>query len=237
MKVGIWLAIIAASVLLAVLEGYCSYKYDRSFWPSQVWEHWHTAGIPLSMHGGWISDLVILPTAFAIIVWYRAETWSPQLIAAMAAIGFLVSLGNHLLLITGQPIPDPFGWVKFKWSAAIAMHFVYFAVYTMLIGLSFWSKLPVLAVVAVAVLIGVHCELGMHVVLGIVQRRQQWKEVADLIASPNLPWMSLGVWLVLAGLTTYAANWRAGTVVLGIGLFLACIVVMIVRVSPPPLNA
>lgn len=233
MRVGTWLAVIAASVLLAVLEGYCSYKYDQSFFKSQVWNRWHQPGIALSLHGGWLSDIFVLPIALAVVVWFRADTWSPQLITIMMIIGFLLSLGNHIMLITGQPIPDPFGWKQFKWSIAIGMHFVYFAVFTALIGLAFFSNLPWWAVVAVAVVVGIHVGFGTHVPLGIIQRWMQWKEVTDLIASPALPWMTLGVWLVLAGFATYAADWKAGLCTLGIGGVLAAIVVWLVHIAPP----
>jgi len=235
MKVGIWLAVIAASVVLALLEGYCSWKYDQSFFKSQVWDRWHQAGIPLSMHGGWWSDILILPIAFALVVWYRADTWSWELVAIMVAIGFAVSLANHLLLITGQPLPDPFGWMRFKWSTAIGLHFVYFAIYTALIGLFFFSKdLPWWAVVAMAVLVGIHVALGTHVPLGIIERWVGWKEIPDLIASPPLPWMNLSVWLLLAGLATYAGDWKAGVTTLGIGGFFASVVVLLVASGPPP---
>src|SRR3990172_7232943 len=105
MKIG--LGIIAGSVLLVVLEGFATYYLSQNFWPSQVMERWGKAGISFFSHGGMWGDLFLLPPLFAFIIVKYGEDWKLEQIALMAAIGFAVTAGNHLILIFTQAIPDP----------------------------------------------------------------------------------------------------------------------------------
>ena len=49
-------------------------------------------------------------------------------------------------------------------------------------------------------------------------------------------WMQFGIWVVLVGLSWFAAGWRAGLSVAIIGTILAGVVTVILRFGPPPLN-
>ena len=230
MKIGLWIT--ALSMLLVAVMAFVSYKWGHNFWPSQVMTRWGKAGIAFFAHGGMWGDFFLLPALFAFIITRYGANWTPKQIALMAAIGVAVTLGNHLLLIFTQTIPDPIGWKEEKWSALIAMHFVYMSTYVALAGLFYFSpNVSVGAAVGVSVVLGIHMALGTHVALGVINLWKQWAWCPDFLASPVLPYMTVSIWLTLSVFAAVAAGWRAGASVAAIGVSLATVVVLVIRVK------
>jgi hypothetical protein len=235
MKIGLW--IIVASMLVVVLEGFAAFHLSGNFWPSQVMARWGKAGISFFTHGGMWGDMFLLPALMAVIVVNYADEWTSRQIVTMAAIGIAITLGNHVLLIFTQVIPDPLGWKEEKWSTLIALHFVYMSTYVALVGLFFFCSpnVSVTAAVTVAVILGIHMAFGTHIPLGVLQRWTRWMWCPEFLHSQAL-WMQLGIWIVLTALATIASGWRAGLSVAVIGTILAGVVTAILRFGPPPLN-
>ncbi|MFZ3043907.1 MAG: hypothetical protein WA058_02235 [Minisyncoccia bacterium] len=177
-------------------------------------------------------DLFLLPALMAYVVVNYGDEWTAQQVVVMAIIGMAITLGNHLLLIFTQEILDPLGWKHERWSTLIALHFVYMSAYVALVGLFFFCSpgVSVVAAITVATILGVHMALGTHVPLGVMERWYQWDWCPDLLGNPGLPWMQLGLWVVLAMLAWYAAGWQAGLWVAAIAIALAGLVV---RMIPP----
>lgn len=232
MKIGLW--IIAASMLLVVLEALASYFLSHNFWPSQVMTRWGKAGIAFFTHGGMWGDLFILPLVMATVIVKYGDSWEMRQIAIMAMVGVTITLANHLMLIYTQTIPDPLGWQREKWSTVIALHFIYMSVYVALIGLFFIHSpgVSVTAAVGVAVALGVHVALGTHVTLGLLNLWYRWGSCPDFLASPILPYLTTAVWLILAVLASVAAGLRAGFAVVTIGAGLTALVMCIIRLAP-----
>lgn len=231
MKIG--LGIILASMLLVVVEGLASYYWSQNFWPSQVMARWGKAGISFAAHGGMWGDFFLLPALFAFIITRYGEGWTMKQIAIMATIGVVITLANHLLLIYTQAIPDPMGWKNEKWSTVIALHFAYMSLYVALAGLFYFSPgVSVRAAVAVSVVLGIHMTFGTHIPLGLINLWKNWPWCPDLLASPVLPYLTVGIWVTLAAFATVAAGWRAGASVLSAALGLIALMLMIIKVSP-----
>lgn len=232
MKIG--LGIIIASMLLVVLEALASYSWGQNFWPDQVMARWGKTGISFFAHGGMWGDFFLLPALMAWVIVTYGSTWSTEMIMKMAAIGVLVTLGNHLILIFTQAIPDPLGWKEEKWSALIAMHFVYMSAYVALAGLFYFSPgVSVKAAVAVSVALGIHMAFGTHIPLGLLNLWYKWAWCPDFFSNnPGLPIMTAGIWITLAAFATVAAGWRAGLSVVIIASALAVVILGIINASP-----
>lgn len=236
MKIG--LGIIIGSMLLVVAEAFASYYLSSNFWPSQVMARWGKAGISFFAHGGMWGDLFLLPALMAAVVVKYGDGWTMKQVAIMAAIGVAITLGNHLLLISTQVVPDPMGWVGEKWSTVIALHFVYMSLYVALAGLFYFSPdVSVKAAVAVSVVLGIHMMAGTHIFLGLANLHWgPWSWCPQNFLHAGAAWMQLGIWLVLSVLATVAAGWRAGLSVAVIAILIAVTVVLVVRSSPSSLN-
>lgn len=236
MKIG--LGIIVASMLLVVLEALVSYYISNNFWPSQVMARWSKAGISFFAHGGMWGDLLLLPALMAAVVVKYGDGWTMKQIAIMAAIGVAITLGNHLLLIFTQVIPDPFGWKSEKWSTLIALHFVYMSIYVALAGLFYFSSgVSVKAAVAVSVVLGIHMMAGTHVFLGLANLYWgPWPWCPQTFLHAGVAWMQLGIWVLLSVLATVAAGWRAGLSVAVIAAIIAAAVILAVRTGQSTLN-
>ncbi len=236
MSLGLW--IITGSVLLVASEAIVSYFCEENFFPSQISKKWAMNGIPFAYHGGVWSDVLLLPPMMAYIVGNYGSSWTTEDVLKMGAAGVAVTLANHILLITTQPIPDSFGWKKNKWDAVIAFHFVYMSVYVALAGLFFfYSKgVSTAAAVTVAIVLGIHTAFGTHVPLGMLQRHKRYMWCPDFLSSPQLPWLSLAIWTTLSILAAAAAGMVAALLVVAIGAFLALWVVAFLIVSPPALR-
>lgn len=211
-------SIIAFSFFLVVLEGIVSYFVEKNFLPSQVFARWGRNGIPLVAHGGFWGDLFILPPVFWYVVTRYGEGWSQRQIVVMVGIGFAITLANHINLMMNQTLPDPFGWKEERWSTLIALHFVYMTMYVALSGLFFFSsgKVPSTLAVLVGVALGLHMMLGTHVILGIVKRWTQWSWCPDFFANPQMPYVIIGIWVIVAILASIGAGWKAGVTIVGI---------------------
>lgn len=219
MQIG--LSIIIASMVLVTYEGLVSYYIYRNFFPSQVLVRWGQPGIAFFAHGGMWGDLVFLPPVMAWVITQYSHTWSGSQIAIMGLIGFAITLGNHLLLVFTQEIPDPIGWQKEKWNTLIGLHFVYMSTYVALAGLFFCYSRPSLeATVAIGAILGVHMAFGMHIPLGIANLWFQWDWCPDFLTRKTL-WAQAVVWATLAGFSWFAAGWRAGLAVTAIAINLA----------------
>ncbi|MDD3530984.1 MAG: hypothetical protein PHV99_00060 [Candidatus Pacebacteria bacterium] len=234
MKIG--LAVIAVSMLLVVVEGLFSYFVSGNFTPTQVIARWGKSGISFIAHGGMWGDFFLLPALFAFIITRYGASWNTKMIVIMVSIGVLVTLANHLMLISTQVVPDPLGWKGEKWSTVIALHFIYMSTYVALAGLFYFSPgVSVKAAIMVSVMLGVHMAFGTHVPLGLLNRWYQWVWCPDFIASPQLPYLTTVIWATLTSFAWYAAGWRAGVSVASIGATLAVAVVFAVQVLPLPL--
>lgn len=228
MKIG--LSIIFGSMLLVVAEALASYYLSQNFWPSQVMARWGKAGIAFFAHGGMWGDFFLLPALFAFIITRYSASWSPKMILIMTLVGIVITLGNHLVLIFTQTIPDPLGWKEEWWSVPIVLHFVYMSAYVALAGLFYFSPgVSLKAAVVVSVALGIHMAAGTHVFLGLVNLWGQWTWCPDFLASPVLPYMSAGIWIVLSLLATVAAGLQAGLSVAVVGVSLAVVVVSIIE--------
>lgn len=234
MKIG--LGIIFASMLLVVVEGFVSYYLSHNFWPSQVMARWGKAGISFFAHGGMWGDLFLLPALMAVIVVNYVDKWTAEQVIIMAVVGVAVTLGNHLMLIFTQETPDPLGWKQEKWSALIALHFVYMSTYVALAGLFFCYTpgVSVTAAVWVALILGIHMAFGTHVPLGMLNRFERWEWCPDFLSSPVLPYLSAVIWLALSALAWIATKeWHAGLIVGGIGSGLGLAVLVFSLTFPP----
>lgn len=236
MKIGLVDAVIVLSgVLWMALEAYAAYR-GGWFFPWQVSSRWMKAGISFSTHGGMYGD-VLLPFLFAWVITTYGDKWDPKLIVIMALIGVLVTLGNHLLLIFTQIIPDPLGWKEEKWSTLIALHLVYMSVAIAIAGLFYFSpNVSIKAAVWVSIALGVHVALGTHVFLGVINRFARWVSCPDFLSNSGLPWMQLGIWYVLAGLSWKAAGWQAASWVAGIGTGFVTLLFAFIRFGPPAIR-
>jgi hypothetical protein len=198
---------------------------------------WGKSGIAFFAHGGMWGDFFLLPALFAFIITRYGAGWSTKQIALMGAIGFAVTLGNHLNLIANQPVPDPLGWQQEKWSTPIALHFVYMSIYVALAGLFYcYSDVSVKAAVFVSVVLGLHMSLGTHVPLGVVNRFANWSWCPDFLSNTGLLWMQVGIWAVLAVFATVAAGWRAGLWVAGFGVSYMALLLAFIHFGPPAIR-
>lgn len=219
MRIGIW--VVVASVLLVVAEGFASYYISKNFSPSQVMARWGQPGIAFVAHGGMWGDLILLPALMAWIITYYGSGWSTKQIVTMALVGFAITLGNHLLLMFTQRIPDPLGWQKEWWSIPIALHFVYMTTYVALAGLFYFhSDVSVRAAVVVSTILGIHMACGTHIPLGILNIWYQWNWCPEFLHTGAFV-MQVGIWAALAACTWAAAGWTAGVIVTLIGIALA----------------
>ena len=215
MKIGLW--IVAASMLLVVVEGFASYYISKNFFPSQVIARWGQPGIAFITHGGMWGDLFLLPALMAWIITRYGNQWSTKQIVIMGFVGFAITLGNHLLLIFTQKIPDPLGWQKEWWSVPIALHFVYMTTYVALAGLFFFHSHPsVGATVLVATLLGIHMLFGTHIPLGILNLRYHWEWCPTSFLHTGALWMQAGIWMTLSALAYIAAGPTAGLLMVSI---------------------
>ena len=235
MKIG--LSIVFISMLLVVVEALVSYHWSQNFWPSQVMTRWGKAGISFFAHGGMWGDLFLLPALMAIIVVNYADTWTTEQVITMAMVGVVITLGNHLLLIFTQEIPDPLGWKEEKWSTLIALHFVYMSAYVALVGLFFFcsSGVSAAAAIAVAVILGIHMAFGTHIPLGILNLWYRWDWCPEFLHS-QVAWMQLGLWIALSALAWIAAGWQAGLWVAAIAVGLAALTIRVIQMSPPAMS-
>ena len=191
------------------------------FWPSRVMAKWGKPGIGFFSHGGMWGDLFLLPPTFAWVIATYSHTWSTKQIVIMAVVGVGVTLANHLLLIFTQKVPDPLGWKGEKWSALIAMHFVYMSTYVALATgfFCFSHGVSIDAAAMVSVVLGIHTALGKHVVLGVLNRWHQWPWCPDFLSRPSISLeITGGVWIILAGFSLFTTGPMAFFLVAGIGI-------------------
>ncbi|MDB5244307.1 MAG: hypothetical protein JWN18_177 [Parcubacteria group bacterium] len=198
-------------MLWAIAYGTSSYLVDQNFWPRQVQEKWARPGIAVGIHGGFYGDLFVLPALFWYLTAKYGSEWSSEMVGFAIKIGFTVTFANHLLLIFTQTVPDPFGWKGERWSLTIFFHFLYMWIAVMFIALMYFTPGTDPHDVALgSIVVGVHMMAGTHVFLGIVNRWKRWSWCPDLIASPTLPLMLVGLWAVLTGFAMYAGGvWAA----------------------------
>ena len=212
MSIGI--RFIVGSVLWVVAEGFASYYLSKNFFPSQVMARWGKPGIAFFAHGGMWLNLFMLPLLMAWIITRYSNQWSTKQIVTLAMVGFLVTLGNHLLLMFTQKIPDPLGWQKEHWSLLIGMNFVYMTTYVALAGLFFFCSHPsVRATVFVASTLGIYTVFGMHIPLGIMNIRYDWAWCPEFLHTGAFL-MQAGIWSALAAISWWTAGFYAGVVVM-----------------------
>jgi len=233
MEIGLGLYLLAGSMLLVIIEAFASYYLSNNFLPSQVLARWKKPGIAFLAHGGMWGDLFLLPPLMAWVIARHSSSWDVDDMLIIGSIGFLITLGNHILLITTQAVPDPLGWQQEKCSITIALHFVYMTLYVALVGLFYFSpNVGVRETVIVSVILGIHTTLGTHIVLGIVDRWMKWSWCPDFLASPILPYMTVGIWIILAVFAWFAAGWQAGVSVTMIAVGMEALILYIIQISP-----
>lgn len=234
MKIGL-VSIVSVGVLWMLLETFAAYRGGWLF-PSDVAAHWGKPGIAFSTHGGMYGDF-LLPFLFAWMYVAYGETWNAEKIGTMLAIGLAVTLANHLLLIFTQVIPDPLGWKGERWSALIALHFVYMSVAVTFAGLFYFSpNVSVAAAVGVSILLGVHMLFGTHVPFGVLNRLHPMLDCPDFLSNAGLPWMQLGIWIMLAYFSWRAAGQEAGLWIGGIGIGVFTLIQLFIRFGPPAIR-
>ncbi len=230
---GVGLSIIVGSMALVVLEALASYYLSQNFWPSQVMTRWGRPGISFFAHGGMWGDFFLLPTLLAWVIVKYGPSWNIKMIMIMGMVGLLVTLGNHLLLIFTQKIPDPLGWQEEWWSVPIALHFVYMSTYVALAGLFYFSPgVSIKDAAIVSVVLGIHMVFGTHVPLGILNQWNNWDWCPDLLASDVLPYLLTGIWSALVVLASMAAGPLAGSLVGILAIGLATAGWAVVRIIP-----
>ena len=222
MKIG--LDIITGSMLLVALMGLTSYR-NGTFFPSQVIARFGKPGVSFFAHGGMYGDFFLLPTLFAVIIVLYGAAWSTEQVRQMLLIGIAITAANQLLC-NQSPVPDVLGWQGEKFSATIALHFVYMSIYVALAGLFFCYTPGVSekAAAMVAIILGIHMAFGTHVPLGMLNRFMHWEWCQDFLSSPVLPYLSAVIWLALSALAWIAAGWHAGLIVGGVGSGLGLLV-------------
>lgn len=200
MKIGHY--VILLSVLLVLAEAKCSFS-RQTFLPTQVMARWRTPGIPLGCHGGFWGDLFLLPSFFWGVVNRHDDEWSLKQVITMGVIGFVITLANHLNLVTHQNVPDPYGWQKEKWSPVIALNFVYMTTYVALAGLFYFCSpsVSVFECVLISFVLGVHMTFGVHIPLGLLNLDKEFNWCPDLINPNKVLVMSLAIWVTLAMLS------------------------------------
>lgn len=222
---------------LAAGYGLTSYYVDHNFTWDQVLIRWGRDAIAMITHGGFWSDLIVLPVLAAWITANYGDTWDTELIHKMMAVGVGVALANHVLLMLTQVVPDPLGWKGEWWSMTIGIHSLFFAGFVGILGLFYFSPgVTVGAAVVVSIIVGLHIAFGTHILLGIVERFARWSYCPDFLSNNGLPWMWLGLWGVLAVFSTVAAGWRAGFWVMGIGVALVTLLLNFIRFGPPAIR-
>jgi len=231
MKIG--LGIIFGSMLVVALMGFTSY-WNGTFFPNQLIARFGKPGVSFFAHGGMWGDFFLLPTLFAIIIVLYGVTWEAGQIRQMLLIGIAITAANQLLC-NQSPVPDVLGWQGEKFSATIALHFVYMSTYVALAGL-FFCHTPGVSVTAaawVAIILGIHMAFGTHVPLGMINRFAHWMWCQDFLSSPVLPYLSAVIWLGLSALAWIAAGWHAGLIVGGVGAGLGQLVWIFALTVPP----
>ncbi len=211
-----------ASQSAVVIEAIDSW-HSNIFLPSQMMAQYGRPGINFLTHGGMWSDMFLLPYLLCYMLlysgkWDLSRDWLP------IAIGIAMAVGNQILL-NNSTRPDPLGSVDLKWSVAIAVHSVYMAAYIAVIGhFYFNTDVSSEATIVVSILLGVHVAAGTHVFLGMANLLGHWDWCPALLSDPNLPYMSAGVWALLAVLAWYAGGMQAGLTVAATGSILASVV-------------
>jgi hypothetical protein len=215
MKV-LFLLLLAAVVTLLAIFG-----RESPYWTQAgIREHCGKPGIPLKWHGGFWMSITLLPLTLGVDIIRYADVWTLSSIMLMAGLGVLVALGNHLLLIFTQEIPDPLAWIGEKWNRLVAAQFAFMTVAVMFIGLI--CNTPGVSYDAVAwlsLLLGFHVMAGMQIIpMGYWVRTgaPQGEGVPDPFDSFAWPWMQIVIWIFLGFVAA-----RAGDQLLGIliGIF------------------
>lgn len=218
-----------AAIVVIALDNW----HNHLFLPDQMMGWWQRTGVPSIAHGGLWFDIFLLPYVICFMLGNSGE-WSLERDWPFIALGIGIAVANQFLC-NNMTRSDPLGFVDLQWSLAIVVHFVYMAAYIAIIGHFYFNPADVSAsaIVLTSILLGVHVAAGTHVFLGMANLLYNWSWCTDLLADKMLPYMNAGVWLLLAGLATVAAGWRAGLSVATIGVVLAMTVVLFVRASPP----
>ena len=226
MKIGLGIILFFfASQSAVVIEALDSW-HNKIFLPSQMMAQYGRPGINFSTHLGMWSDMFLLPILLCYMLLHSAS-WSLERDWLPILIGVVVTVANQFLL-SNSTRPDPIGFVDLKWSLTIAIHFVYMATYIAIIGHFYFNPVGVdeRAVALVSILLGIHVAAGTHVFLGMAQLIEHWEWCPDLLADPNLPYVSAVVWLLLSALAWFAAGRPAGLAVAGTGIVLASAVII-----------
>jgi hypothetical protein len=214
------IAFFCVSVIAVGIVFYDSGRHGI-LWPSQM----RRPGISAMTHGGLWSDLLPLPLVMCFALLHSSE-WSIERDWLPVLLGIGIAIANQILL-NGSARPDPLGSIDLKWSPGIAIHGVYMATYIAIIGHFFFHPMNVTSnqVVAVSIFLGLHVAAGTHVFLGMAHLIYQWDSCPDPLSDKLLPYMNGAVWLLLAGLTWFAGDMRAGLTVAWSGSLFASAVV------------